>query len=151
LIREDFPSASTPLFQPDLHLRFQSRPAGTIITKLLSNVGRSEPRKGPRGFKDSISMIDLAAMRDHIQSLRQANFDPRNYTKRSYVHRGSIRTGGFRLQLLAFKMKELQSVRYRRLPENVLPPRITSTTGGVDHYLTEVRNVVKTQQDVTDL
>ncbi|KAI8598729.1 hypothetical protein EDD21DRAFT_356106 [Dissophora ornata] len=45
-------------------------------------------------------------------------------------------------------MKELQSVRYKRLPENVLPPQITSTVGGVDYFLTEVRNVVKTQQDI---
>ncbi|KAI7816130.1 hypothetical protein BC939DRAFT_508611 [Gamsiella multidivaricata] len=89
-----------------------SRPAGTIITKLLSNVGKSEPRKEPRSFKDSTSMMDLAAMREHIQSLWQANFDPRNYTERSYVHQGSIRTDGFRLQ---------------------------------------IRNVVKTQQDVIDL
>ncbi|KAG0363795.1 hypothetical protein BGZ54_008042, partial [Gamsiella multidivaricata] len=76
--------------------------------------------------------MDLAAMREHIQSLWQANFDPRNYTERSYVHQGSIRTDGFRLQVLAFKMKELQSMRYRGLPENI-------------------RNVVKTQQDVIDL
>ncbi|KAI7825628.1 hypothetical protein BC939DRAFT_121676 [Gamsiella multidivaricata] len=33
----------------------------------------------------------------------------------------------------------------------MLPSRITSTVGGVDYYLTEVRNVVKTKQDVAVL
>ncbi|KAG0262509.1 hypothetical protein BG011_010092 [Mortierella polycephala] len=55
------------------------------------------------------------------------------------------------VQLSAFKLKELQSVRYRRLPETVLPPKITSTAGGVDYFLVEIRNVVKTKQDAGDL
>ncbi|KAF8930628.1 hypothetical protein BGZ58_008120 [Dissophora ornata] len=87
-------------------------------------------------------------MRQHLASLRQDNFSLNSYKGRDYVLRGSLRTDGFRLQLLAFEMKELQSVRYKRLPENVLPPQITSTVGGVDYFLTEVRNVVKTQQDI---
>ncbi|KAI7823268.1 hypothetical protein BC939DRAFT_516743 [Gamsiella multidivaricata] len=116
LIREDFPSTNTPLSQSDVILRLQSKPAGTIISKLLSNVGRAGPRKGSRSFKDSTSMIDLATMREYIQSIRQANSDPRNYTERGYVLRGSIHTDGFHLQLPAFKMKELYSVKYREYP-----------------------------------
>ncbi|KAG0000392.1 hypothetical protein BGZ65_004412, partial [Modicella reniformis] len=38
----------------------------------------------------------------------------------------------------------LQCVRYKWLPTEVLPPRITSTAGGVDFYLTNIRRVVKT-------
>ncbi|KAG9322616.1 hypothetical protein KVV02_002319 [Mortierella alpina] len=48
-------------------------------------------------------------------------------------------------------MNELNSVKYRRLPHNVLPNRLTSTVGGVDYYLTEVRNIVRTPQDVATL
>jgi len=65
--------------------------------------------------------------------------------------RGSFRTDGHRFLLLSFKLKELNSGKYKRLPENQLPPRITSTVAGVDYYLTEVRNVVKSAQDVMDL
>ncbi|KAF9178231.1 hypothetical protein BGZ50_007958, partial [Haplosporangium sp. Z 11] len=51
-----------------------------------------------------------------------------------YALRGSIKTDGFRLQLLAFKLNELNCVKYRRLD--------------TDQYLTENRNVVKTKEDV---
>ncbi|KAF9542198.1 hypothetical protein BGW38_009798, partial [Lunasporangiospora selenospora] len=48
-------------------------------------------------------------------------------------------------------LKELQCVRFRRLPEDRLPPKITSTSGGVDYYMQEIRNVIKTGEDVTQL
>jgi len=119
---------------------------------MLSNIGKEVlVKKGRRGFKDSTSMMNLTELRGHLQVIQNANFDPKYYKKRGYVHRGSIRTDGFRLQFLVFKLKELQSVRYRRLPAEVLPTRITDTAGGCDYYLTEVRNVVKTPQDVVDL
>ncbi|KAG0347856.1 hypothetical protein BGZ54_004783, partial [Gamsiella multidivaricata] len=45
-------------------------------------------------------------------------------------------------------LRELQCVRYRRLPADRLPPRITSTVGGVDYYLQEIRHVIQTKEDV---
>ncbi|KAF9980708.1 hypothetical protein BGZ65_004771, partial [Modicella reniformis] len=60
----------------------------------------------------------------------------------------SIRIDGFLLQLLAFKMDELNAVKYKRLPEDKLHRRITSTVGDTDHFLTEIRNIVRTEQDV---
>ncbi|KAF9978802.1 hypothetical protein BGZ75_009899, partial [Mortierella antarctica] len=60
-----------------------------------------------------------------------------------------IKTDGFRVKLLAFKLKTLQCARYKRLPEHRLPPRLTSTVAGLDYYLTEVCNIVKTGEDVT--
>ncbi|KAF9197385.1 hypothetical protein BGZ49_002208, partial [Haplosporangium sp. Z 27] len=39
------------------------------------------------------------------------------------------------------------SVRFKRLPENKLPSQFTSTLGGLDQYLTEVRDVVKSKDD----
>ncbi|KAF9966593.1 hypothetical protein BGZ70_001851 [Mortierella alpina] len=58
---------------------------------------------------------------------------------------------GFQLQLLAYKTKVLHSVKYRRLDENKLPPRISTTVGGTDYYMTEIRNVIRSAEDVTRL
>ncbi|KAF8927427.1 hypothetical protein BGZ47_002161, partial [Haplosporangium gracile] len=65
-----------------------------------------------------------------------------------YVFRGSIRTDGFRVQLLAFKHRELQDVRYRWWNNDRLPPRITLTNGGTDYYLIEIRNVITCKEAV---
>ena len=81
--------------------------------------------------------MNQKAMREHLLKLREPNFDPRAYTDKGYALYGSIRTDGFRLQLLSFKLKELNSVKYKRLPDDILPERITSTVGDVDYYLTE--------------
>ncbi|KAF9139909.1 hypothetical protein BGX30_007324 [Mortierella sp. GBA39] len=55
------------------------------------------------------------------------------------------------VQVLAFKLNELHSVKYRRLPADKLPSRLTSTVSGTDNFLTEIRNIVSTKQDVTQL
>ncbi|KAG0007591.1 hypothetical protein BGZ82_005274, partial [Podila clonocystis] len=65
-----------------------------------------------------------------------------------YLLRGSIKTDGHKVQLLAFKLRELQSVRYRRYPEAKLPPRLQSTVGGVDYYLSEIRNIIRSPEDI---
>ncbi|KAF9119758.1 hypothetical protein BG015_006238, partial [Linnemannia schmuckeri] len=65
-----------------------------------------------------------------------------------YVLRGSLKTDGFRIQLLAFKLRELQDVRFRRIAEDRLPSRLTSTVGGVDYFLPEIRNVITCKDDV---
>ncbi|KAF8949579.1 hypothetical protein BGZ46_005088 [Entomortierella lignicola] len=49
------------------------------------------------------------------------------------------------------KAAELQSVRCKRLPDDLFPPRITTTIGGTDYFLIEIRNIVKTKEDVTRL
>ncbi|KAF9969701.1 hypothetical protein BGZ75_002690, partial [Mortierella antarctica] len=98
-----------------------------------------------------VKLLSLRQIKDHLEPLRQPDFDPANYNEKGYVLRGSVRTDGFRLQLLGFKIKELQSVRYRRLSERVLPERVTSTVGGVDYYLSEVRNIIRTKEDVARL
>ncbi|KAG9068063.1 hypothetical protein KI688_011655 [Linnemannia hyalina] len=60
-------------------------------------------------------------------------------------------TDGFRVQLLAFKLRELQDVRYQRLSENRLPPRLTPTVGGTDYYLQEIQNVITSKEDIERL
>ncbi|KAG9067030.1 hypothetical protein KI688_012942 [Linnemannia hyalina] len=38
--------------------------------------------------------------------------DPVTYAEKGYVLKGSIKTDGLRIQLLAFKLRELQDIRY---------------------------------------
>ena len=107
--------------------------------------------------------MDQEEIAVHIQNLRRAGFNPAEYDgsvvredgdmikKCRYVLRGTIRTDGHPLQLLAYKVKELQSVRFKRFPQEMLPPRLTSTVGGVDYHLSEVRNIIRNEQDIADL
>lgn len=127
---------------------------GFLIKRLLSDVakeGLTKRQRGKGGHKAAVKLMSLEEIKEHINNLREPNFDLRTYDTKGYILRGSIRTDGHRIHLLAFKLRELQSVRYRRFPVDVLPRQITSTTGGTDYYLTEVRNVVKTKQDVAEL
>ncbi|KAG0059120.1 hypothetical protein BGZ92_006999, partial [Podila epicladia] len=78
-------------------------------------------------------------------------FDPRAYAQKGYLLRGSIKTNGYQLQVLAFKLRELLSVRYKRYSSDLLPDRLLTTTAGTDDHLTEVRNVFKTKEDVERL
>ncbi|KAF9274645.1 hypothetical protein BGZ74_004285 [Mortierella antarctica] len=61
------------------------------------------------------------------------------------------RTDSFWLQLLAFKLNELKCVKYRQLDVERLLDQLTSMLGGMNHYLTEIRNVVKAKEDVERL
>jgi len=138
----------------DIEIWLSGKEPGHLITKLLTDIGSlgEDKRKTSRRFK--VSKMSLSEMQEHIQVIRDDDFDFDSYEKRGYVPFGSIRTDGFLLQLLAFKMNELNAVKYRRLSKEKLgrlKPRITSTVGGTDYFLTEVRNVVKTKQDVVDL
>ncbi|KAF9149346.1 hypothetical protein BGX20_006012, partial [Mortierella sp. AD010] len=142
---------STASSKRDIHQWIKDKEPGHLIAKFLASIGGPRPSKGNRSYLHSTTVMSLGNLRKHIESLQPDTFDPTLYKKRGYALRGSIRTDGFRLQLLAFKLKELQSVRYKRLSRDVLPLQINSTVGGVDYYLTEVRNVVKERQDVTNL
>ncbi|KAF9536487.1 hypothetical protein EC957_010707 [Mortierella hygrophila] len=87
----------------------------------------------------------------HLGCLRAETFDPKKWHSKGYVLKGSIRTNGRLLQLLAFKLKELQSVRYRCVPEDRLPNPLVTAIGGTNSYLTEARNVFSTTADVESL
>ncbi|KAF8923319.1 hypothetical protein BGZ58_003088, partial [Dissophora ornata] len=127
---------------------------GFLIKRLLSGVAEEYPssrKRSKAGIKAAVQLMSLEEIKKHVELLQQTDFNPVTYNKKGYVLRGSIRTDGFRVQLLAFKLRELQSVRYRRLPDSVLPLRLTTATAGTDYYLTEIHNIIKTKQDVTDL
>ncbi|KAF9080153.1 hypothetical protein BGX23_002572, partial [Mortierella sp. AD031] len=115
-----------------------------------------EERRRLSNFSRSTFLMSLEEMRAHLQRIRSESFQPTDYAGRGYVLRGSIRTDGFRLQAIAFKLNELHCIKYRRLhPDKLLSlsgtSRLTSTLGGTEYFLTEIRNVVTSQQDVADL
>jgi hypothetical protein len=127
------------------------REPGFLIKRLLVDVdpqGLSSRQRGKAGHRAAVKLWSLENIRTHVQRLEQPDFNPTDYHDKGYVLQGSIRSDGFRIHLTAFKLRELQMVRYRRLPEDLLPYRLTSTVGGVDYWLPEIRNVIKTKDDV---
>ncbi|KAF9918725.1 hypothetical protein FBU30_011288 [Linnemannia zychae] len=151
----DFPSIkyADQVSQPDVTMWLSRTASGTLITKFLSDIGgySETERKKLRSYSRSTRLMSLEETRHHIQNIRHADFQPFSYTDKGYILSGSIRTDGFHLQLIAFKLNELNSIKYRRLPMDRLPNHLTSTIGGTDYFLTEIRNVVSTPQDVVDL
>ncbi|GJJ77517.1 putative transposase [Entomortierella parvispora] len=127
---------------------------GYLLKRYLADIDPSDltsRKKGKAGHRAAIKLMSLKALRRHLRMLDDPTFDPKDYTVKGYVSRGSILTDGFRVYLLAYKLRELQCVRYRRLPPDRLPPRISSTVGGTDSYLQEIRNVVKDDMDFEKL
>ncbi|KAG0298727.1 hypothetical protein BGZ98_000089 [Dissophora globulifera] len=121
---------------------------GRLITTLC---------KHSKGFHRSTVIMDLdgkdgkEGLREHIRCLRAEAFDPKEWRGKGYVIKGSIQTDGRLLQPLAFKVKELQSVRYRRVLKDKLPNPLVTTIGGTNSFLTEARNIFKTAADVESL
>ncbi|KAG0029019.1 hypothetical protein BGZ82_008155 [Podila clonocystis] len=68
-------------------------------------------QRGKSGRRAKIKFWTLDALKSHLEEIEESGFQPRNY--------GSLLRNGFGLYLLAFKLKELQSVRYKRLTRNV--------------------------------
>ncbi|KAF9323508.1 hypothetical protein BGZ91_003538 [Linnemannia elongata] len=129
---------------------------GEFITKLLTDIGgySQEERRRLRNYSRTTFLMPIEEMRAHLHHIRADSFQPATYAGRGYVLRGSIRTDGCRLQAIAFKLNELHYVKYRRLhPDRLLTgaTRLQSTLGGTDYFLTEIRNVLETKQDVEDL
>ncbi|KAK5815552.1 hypothetical protein F5H01DRAFT_405658 [Linnemannia elongata] len=129
---------------------------GRLITSFLSDVGLP-PDKHDKGYRKTTTVMDMdgkggkEGLREHLKCLRAETFNPRDWHNKVYVLKGSIRTNGRLLQLLAYKLKELQSVRYRRIPENKAPNPLLTTIGGINRYLTEARNVFFSAADVENL
>ncbi|KAG0168959.1 hypothetical protein DFQ29_009963 [Apophysomyces sp. BC1021] len=111
--------------------------------KPFDRVGRGDQVRRKNGGSKSYNAIAMSIqdMKQHLLSIRQEGLTLAPTQEKD----------GFRFQLLVFKLRELSSVRYKQLPETVLPDRLTSTVGGVNHYLTEIRNIVKTKDNVKRL
>ncbi|KAG0342296.1 hypothetical protein BG004_005704 [Podila humilis] len=132
----------------------QGQGPGSLIRNLIAPVahGALLPGKKSKGVNTyPVVSFDPEGIRAHVNNLRAPDFDPRSYTQKDYALRGSVKTDGHRLQTLAFKLRELSSVRYKRYSVDVLPDSLLSTTAGTDDHLTEVRNVFKSKEDVERL
>ncbi|KAF9100189.1 hypothetical protein BGX23_004017 [Mortierella sp. AD031] len=127
---------------------------GFLIKRFLADVdpqGLTSRQRGKMGYRAAIRLLSLDDIRTHLQNLEDPSFDPNNYSRKGYILRGSVRTDGFRIHLMAFKIRELQMVRYRRVSEDRLPSRLTSTVGGVDYWLQEIRHIISTKEDLERL
>lgn len=127
---------------------------GFLIKMLLADVGPKDltsRQRGKAGYRGAIRLTTMDEIRDHLRPLRQGTVDPREYKSKGYVLRGSIRTDDHRLQILGFKLKELQSCRFKRACRYPLPSRLMSTVSGLDYFLQEIRNIVETPEDVARL
>ena len=116
---------------------------GRLVTTFLADVGLT-PDKHDKGYRKVTTVMDMdmdskdgkEGLREHLGCLRAETFEPKEWHGKGYILKGSIRTNGRLLQVLAFKLKELQSVRYHRVPENKLPNPLVTTIGGTNSYLT---------------
>jgi len=92
--------------------------------------------------------MDTAEMISHLQEIDHPDFDATLYTRHGYILQGSVKSNGHLIQVSAFKLHELQAVRYRRLSPDRMPNPLTSTLGGTDKYLKEIRNAICSPYDV---
>ncbi|KAG0246850.1 hypothetical protein BG011_002316, partial [Mortierella polycephala] len=145
---------STITSTQDLDIWISGKTPGFLIKNFVADVapqGLTSRQKKKAGHRAAIKLWSLDQIRAHLEIVKSEWLDPVAYAQKGYVLRGSVRTDGFRVQLLAFKLRELQDVRYRRMDESRLPSRLTSTVGGVDYYLTEIRNAIASKEDVERL
>ncbi|KAG0273526.1 hypothetical protein BGZ95_010671 [Linnemannia exigua] len=132
---------------------------GVLIQRLIAPVDPRTPdgdllrgrQKKDAGIVAAVKVVEPDEMRAHINTLRCKGFDPRAYQEKGYFLRGSIKTDGNDLQLLAYKVRELNSVKFKRYKTEVLPDRLLTTTAGTSDYLTEVHNIFKSAADVEHL
>ncbi|KAF9994506.1 hypothetical protein BGZ79_000742, partial [Entomortierella chlamydospora] len=102
----------------DLQSILSVLPSGSFITKLLSPVGRPIDKKNRHGPRGYKDNTVMMSIKD------------------MRGHLGNIRKEGVTVSSI------------QETPRKNLPKRFTSTAGGLDYYLTEIRNVVKTKEDV---
>ncbi|KAK3809804.1 MAG: hypothetical protein JOS17DRAFT_780289 [Linnemannia elongata] len=138
----------------DIYSWIAGKGPGIIIKQFIADVApqvKTSRQRRKAGHRGAVKLLTLEQIKAHLTAVQDEFVDPINYATKGYILRGSIRTDGFRLQLPAFKLRELQSVRYCRLDPAKLPPKLTSTVGGTDYYLKEIRHVITCKEDVEKL
>jgi hypothetical protein len=112
----------------DLDAWLSGKEPGYLINYFVCDVapqGLTSRQRKKAAHRAAVRLLSLSEIGAHLDDVKDGNLNPLEYElnryKRGYVLRGSIRTDGFRVQLVAFKLRELQVVRYRRLPEGHLP------------------------------
>lgn len=127
---------------------------GYLFKQFVADIdpeGLTSRQRGKVGRRAAIKLLSLDDLKRHLETLNDPEFQPATYGRKGYVSRGSLLTDGVELRLLGFKLSELRCVRYRRLPVDRLPSRRTSTVGGTDYYLQEIRHVIESEDDVSRL
>ncbi|KAF9284831.1 hypothetical protein BGZ88_009765 [Linnemannia elongata] len=150
LLDQDDPTTVTST--NDLETWIGGKEPGFIIKHFVCDIdptGLSNRQKRKTGHRGAINLRSLSEIGDHLQFVEHTK--PKDYHQKGYIPQGSIRTDGFRIQILAFKLRERQDARFKRLPEDDLPPRLTTTVAGSDGYLTEIRNVITSKDDIDKL
>ncbi|KAF8945173.1 hypothetical protein BGZ47_003134 [Haplosporangium gracile] len=151
LVAED--GSPTKAFS-DIESWIAGKGPGVIIKQFIADVApqvKTSRQRRKAGHRGAVKLLTLEQIKSHLTAVQDKWVDPINYATKGYVLRGSIRMDGFRLQVPAYKLRELQSVRYRRLEPAKLPPKLTSTVGGIDYYLQEIRHVIACEEDVEKL
>ncbi|KAG0347945.1 hypothetical protein BG004_006508 [Podila humilis] len=124
---------------------------GYTIKTFVADVapqGLTSRQRKRAGHRSAVKLWSLDQTRSHLADVQNEWLDPTTYATKGYVLQGSLKTDGFRIQLLAHKLRELQDVRFHRIAEDRLPSRLTSTVGGIDYFLPEIRNVITSTDDV---
>ncbi|KAG9060878.1 hypothetical protein KI688_007947 [Linnemannia hyalina] len=99
--------------------------------------------------RGAIKLLSLDQIRDHLQLVEETK--PKDYHRGGYIPQGSIRTDGFLVQAMTLKLRERQDALFKRLAEEDMPSRITTAVAGVNGFLQEIRNVIKSEQDIKEL
>ncbi|KAK3808749.1 MAG: hypothetical protein J3Q66DRAFT_417306 [Benniella sp.] len=115
-------------------------PPGILITSLLTTVGRGKISSNKTSYQRNSEVWTLDMIRAYINAIRDPNFDATTYQRKGYVLRGAITTDGYRLNLEMWKLKELLSAKFKRLPPERLPPRLTTTVAGTSDLLARIWN-----------
>lgn len=137
---------------PDLENWIGGLEPGVIIKNFVCDidpVGLSNRQKRKAGHRGAIKLLSLDQIRDHLQLVEETK--PKDYHQKGYIPQGSIRTDGFLVQVMTFKLRERQDARFKRLAEEDMPSRITTNVAGVNGFLQEIRNVIKSEQDIKEL
>ncbi|KAF8923926.1 hypothetical protein BGZ47_004370, partial [Haplosporangium gracile] len=116
----------------DLDTWIAGKEPGFVIKNFVADVapqGLTSRQRKQAGHRSAVKLWSLDKIRSHLADVQNEWLDISTYTEKNkgYILRGSLKTDGFRIQLLAFKLRELQDVRFRRIAEDRLPSRLTST------------------------
>ncbi|KAK3847075.1 MAG: hypothetical protein J3R72DRAFT_416918 [Linnemannia gamsii] len=99
-----------------------------ILTKMfivdIDPQGLMGRQKRKAGHRAAVKLLTLDEIRSHLNVVKKECLVPVTYAEKGYALRSAVKTRGLCIQFHAFK---LQDVRNRRLDDNRLPPRLTST------------------------
>ncbi|KAF8951339.1 hypothetical protein BGZ46_004021, partial [Entomortierella lignicola] len=134
-----------PLYTPaqaDMLNWLSDREPGYFLNRLLISVGNPiVKRRGPRNHaQDAFDVITEDEKAHWMYSRR--TFQPQLASHERVLCSNEFDQNGWIsiavVQLLAYSLKELQSVRFGRLPSNKISCQITPTVDGTDYYLTKL-------------